>query len=67
MREAFEKWYGENYSTHALKSWHVNHYANFDTELAWQSYQAAFAAIKEGGPVAWKDTIHGNLHTQSSR
>lgn len=41
-QEEFEVWYGENYSTYALKSWDgINHYENLDTDLAWVTWQSA--------------------------
>lgn len=41
QREAFEAWYGENYSQYALKTRREWKYDNLDTELAWQAWQAA--------------------------
>lgn len=44
QREAFEAWYGENYSQYALKNWDGTCYSNLDTDLAWKSWQAALAS-----------------------
>lgn len=46
MHEAFEAWYGDIYSRYALRSWNGGTYENQDTELAWQSWQAATAATQ---------------------
>lgn len=43
MREAFEDW--NNRFTEP--------YQGAEKEAAWEGYQAAIAAVKEGGAVAW--------------
>lgn len=54
MREEFEAWYGEHYSSYALKTWNGKSYDNLDTQLGWASYQAALSTKQQAGePVAW--------------
>lgn len=47
MREAFERWfYASKYAQVILPT-------ESNKQIAWDGYQAAIAAVKEGGPVAW--------------
>lgn len=59
QQEIFEAWYSDNYSAYALKSWDVDGecYSNLDTELAWQAWQAAIAAVKQQAPLSMRDPL----------
>lgn len=51
MREAFEKWAKEK-GGYPTRLGDDGQYSDADTYHAWIGYQAAIAAVREGGPVA---------------